>query len=117
MTNISEIKVKYDGNKCHKCGRDMKKGWTGYFENNNGIKKLYCKPCGDVMLSEPAKQQELEQPKAETFEAIAQLALIVELLPQIDERLKDMQSVLTDFIQEYIKTYKAVMKPDKSVKK
>jgi len=30
---------------CYKCGREIKQGWTGYYDDTE--KHLYCKPCGE----------------------------------------------------------------------
>ena len=44
--SVKEIKSRYDG-KCVKCGRDIKQGWTIFYDSDG--KKVYCQPCGQSM--------------------------------------------------------------------
>lgn len=46
---LQQLKSRWDG-KCAKCGRDIKAGWTIYFEKVDGRSVIYCPPCGRQML-------------------------------------------------------------------
>ena len=56
--NLKEIKTRYEGAKCAKCNREIKKGWTVYFDPDAVPKVVYCKPCGQKLLTEPHKGEE-----------------------------------------------------------
>lgn len=90
---LSEIKARYSA-QCAKCGRDIREGWTVYFEPNG--KKVYCKPCGQPMW---AKEQNADSSKSEgkTSEAmkvledlLAQSLLHGEILARIEENFRDL---------------------------
>lgn len=84
---LKEIIVHYEGNTCFNCGREMRKGWVGYFEPTVTPKRLYCKPCGMAIQSKEASKE-----IAENKQEIEQLP-VNELLG--DLRLQyDMLSVL-----------------------
>lgn len=44
---LKEVKATKVG-KCSKCGRDIKKGWSIYFDTDS--KRIFCKPCGSGNL-------------------------------------------------------------------
>lgn len=86
--NLTEIKVRYDGNKCSKCGRDVKKGWTGYFANDNGNKLLFCQPCGEaIKKGEIAEKTEVNP---EELNLVARLDQITFLLGNLVNDVKKL---------------------------
>ena len=119
---LTKIKVRFEGNHCAKCNREVKVGWDAYFENVGGVKELYCKPCGDPMFQK--QERESEKPETSLSESskiiediISRLILINELYPLLDVRIRDMQESLKAFEfdtkAQLEKLIKAIPKPDK----
>ena len=99
---LTKIKVRFEGNKCAECNREVKVGWEAYFENVDGVKKLYCKICGDPMFQKQERESEkpetpLSQSSKIIEDILSRLILINELYPLLDLRIRDMQESLKAF--------------------
>jgi len=44
---LKSITTRYDNATCAKCSREIKKGWTVFFDPKKKV--VYCKPCGDIL--------------------------------------------------------------------
>lgn len=87
---LSAIKTRFE-NPCNICNRPVKVGWDAYFENDNGKKKLYCKPCGEAEIA----RRERQGNELQIDDGMAgRIAMLCELIPIIDERLRGIQATL-----------------------
>lgn len=108
---MREIKLQYDGNKCSKCGREMKKGWTGFFEvikeNGKDVKKLYCTICERDMKKAPAQPEPEISLEKETLSLSDRLDSIDNKLG----RLVNTYAIIKQYIEaERVKTTKTTKK-------
>lgn len=69
--SLTEIKVRYAGNHCAKCNREMKVGWKAMFEKVNNKPVMYCLPCSkqkekidDIQLESAEVEVEKEEIKS-----------------------------------------------------
>lgn len=94
---LKEIKTSYE-NKCNKCGREIKKGWTAFADMDASPKQIFCKPCGqELKRLEESKEKVGEQPVSgveRLMDMIGELASTLnfqgDLLAQIEENMRDM---------------------------
>jgi len=94
---LSEIKARYE-TQCAKCGRNIREGWTVYFEPEG--KKIYCKPCGQPMwVKEQDAANKGNPPESKPSAAmkllediLAQCLLLCDIMPKIEERLRDLET-------------------------
>lgn len=96
---LSEIKVRYAGNPCAKCGRDMRVGWSAFFDAST--KSLYCVPCGAVV-----KNHENAPPKESADELDSTINSLFEMIGCIDLKL----SSIIEKLDKQVKA-KAEVKP------
>jgi len=72
---MKEVKATKDG-KCTKCNRDIKKGWTVYFDEET--EKVYCKYCKDDVK---------EDAKTDDTASASQLDMIIDYMGKVSEQL------------------------------
>ena len=97
---LKEIKVRYE-TKCMKCQRDIKVGWTAFYEADG--KKLYCVPCGNILKLTEAGQLTETKP-ASAIEIMldgiySSTQANTELLGAVGLRLEVMQGCLTKLLE------------------
>lgn len=95
---IVEIKTQYDGNKCSKCGREIKKGWTAYMDADASPKKIYCQPCG-----KPLASQKDSPGQPEDLSSIAKF-------DDINFKLKSLQENVDKLLNHAVRTLAIVEK-------
>ena len=100
MIELKEIKVRYAGNKCSKCDRDMKVGWSAFFDPTT--KSLYCQPCGKAMQQgeaiEIGKNEDAVSP--EQFDILLNmLGKQGDVLAVLNQQVNDMNKRLDTLIE------------------
>lgn len=85
MLNLKEVKVSKYGGKCAKCERELKVGWSIFF--NPDTKDIYCKPCGTQL-------QKLgpEISKSEASISDAQFDILLDILSKHGDQLAAINS-------------------------
>lgn len=107
---LKEITVRYAG-KCVKCQRELKVGWTAFFDSEK--KELYCRPCSrevlqdssltePVPLAEPLTQEELALIPEELQSRLQAVGLIKALT--LEDRVK-MLTVIIANLQAIVETF------------
>lgn len=90
---LKEIKTRYAG-KCKKCDRDIKVGWTVFFDAIT--KDVYCKPCGEILKQKEEVLTSKDDTKTsramDLLESMdAQIVLQGNMLASMDDRFRDLQ--------------------------
>lgn len=111
---MQKIKVRYAGNKCAKCGREMKVGWDAFFEPKG--KSLYCTVCEkDNQQSESGKMPKVSAIDIENNPIVEALKANNEILGAISIKftvIVENLSALVDTMRE-----KPAPKPTSKTKK
>lgn len=94
MIELKEIKVRYAGNKCNKCDRDMKVGWSAFFDATT--KSLYCQPCGKAMQQGEA----IESGKNEDAVSPEQFDILLNMFGTQGDVLGTLNQQVNDLIKK-----------------
>jgi len=101
--NLKKITSKYTA-KCVKCQREIKVGWTVFFDADSGgdgkAKSVYCRPCGIALESKK---------DGDNVSAIETDTELIKLVKEIHTAVIQLQSTY-DTIQAFIEAKKPVKK-------
>jgi len=106
---LKEVKTRYIKN-CAKCGREIKVGWTAYF--NPDTKELFCKPCGQIINKENPESVT----KSEGTASDSQFDMLLDMLSKQSEQLS-IASIALCLLREQIDgILNPIPEPKKSTK-
>lgn len=99
MPDLKEIKTQYDGNKCAKCGRIIRKGWKAYMDADTSPKKIYCQPCGKQInsmkqIGKSIFESEKKPDKYYLTEIQADMRLIRDMIATFDTKITTLESLM-----------------------
>lgn len=95
---LKEIKTKTTGNKCTKCHREIKQGWTAFYEPDG--KKLYCQPCGKQMQSQGQTSM------TSNPDIFNNIGTVMELIGMVNLKLDNIAKEIADIKSQTKKTTK-----------
>lgn len=110
--DLKEIKTRYSG-KCAKCDREIKQGWTVFFDAKT--KNVYCKPCGEILTkSSTGLAEEKSDNKSEAMKLLedisSQLVLTNDVLASLENQIRDLNTDLFKYDEKVMKIASAIAK-------
>lgn len=94
---MKEIKVRYKGNKCSDCGREMQVGWKAFFDVVNEKKFLYCTVCAKARIdgNKPTTTEQPEQKEQSVYNLEEIIGMVNMKLTVVIEELSRVIDILT----------------------